>query len=463
MGSQQFAKEKEEVGMKRLLVLIVGVLAFSSANGYAAGFAVAEQSVSGLGNAFAGGAAAAEDASTVWHNPAGMTRIDGKQVVGGLHIIIPKAKFKDNGSTTHPLVGGAPLTGGNGGDAGGVVPVANAYYAETFDKGWSFGLGINAPFGFATEYDSDWVGRYHGVESDVKTININPAAAYKVNDKFSYGFGVSIQYLDAMLSNAVDFATLDALLLSTGLLGAPQSDDGFTEAEGDSWGFGFNLGFLYEFDESKRIGFAYRSKIDHDVEGDVDWTLPTTNNFDLAMAANNLFQDGGVKVDIELPSSASLSYYQDVNDQLSIMADITWTEWSVLDKLVLDYADNTLSGETLFAWDDSMRYSVGVTYQYNEKCKLRGGIAFDESPIPNDELRNVRVPGEDRTWFAFGGSHQFSDAWSLDAAYVHVMTDDPTINKTDLSLDSENLTRGLLKGEYDASVNIISAQLNYKF
>lgn len=453
--------------MKRGLYLIVVMFFLLSGKAFASGFAVAEQSVSGLGNAFAGGAAVAEDASTVWHNPAGMTRINGKQVSGGLHIIVPKAEFKNNGSTDLTT---APLTGGNGGDAGGVIPVGNLYYAETFDKGWSFGLGINAPFGFNTEYDNDWVGRYHGVNSDVKTININPAAAHKINENFSYGFGFSVQYLDAELSNAVDFGALDTVGAFTGLPGAPfglspQGADGFTVAEGDSWGYGFNFGFLYEFDESKRLGFSYRSKIEHDIEGDVDWTLPDAGTFPIfvgTMNAANLFQDGNVNVDLELPSSASLSYYQEITEKLAIMADISWTEWSVLDKLVLEYEDNTRNGVTLFEWEDTMRYSVGATYQYSEKCKLRGGLAFDESPIPNDEMRNVRVPGDDRTWFALGLNHMFSDAWSLDAAYVYILTDDPTINKTDTS-STENLTRGFLQGQYDASVNIASVQLNYNF
>ncbi|PLX98942.1 MAG: hypothetical protein C0623_10755 [Desulfuromonas sp.] len=442
-----------------VLVVLVTILSFSG-NAMASGFAIAEQSVSGLGNAFAGGSAAAEDASTVWHNPAGMTQIEGKQFVGSLHIIIPKAEFKNNGSNT---VFAAPLSGGNGGDAGGVVPVPNLYYTETFDTGWSFGLGVNAPFGFATEYDSDWVGRYHGVKSAVETININPSAAHRLNDKFSYGFGISIQYLDAELTNAIDFGALETLgFFAPAVFGmTPQGDDGFTAAEGDSWGFGYNLGFLYNITEKQRVGLSYRSKIEHDVEGDVDWTLPSTGGFDLTMAALNQFQDGGVKVNIELPSTASLSYFGQFN-KLALMADISWTEWSVLDELVLDYADGTQNGVTQFQWDDSMRYSIGVSYDLNETSRLRGGLAFDESPIPNDELRGVRVPGEDRTWLTVGYSQEFSKTWSFEAAFAHIMTDDPVINKTDPT-SVENNTRGFLQGEYDATVNILSAQLNYNF
>jgi long-chain fatty acid transport protein len=164
-----------------VLVVLAIVVGFSG-DSMASGFALAEQSVSGLGNAFAGGSAAAEDASTVFNNPAGMTRIKGKQAVAGLHLVIPKAEFTDKGSpaVSSVAVPGSPsvpnfgniLAGGNGGDAGGAFPVPNLYYVETFDIGWSFGLGINVPFGLFTEYDSGWVGRYHGVKSKIRTINI---------------------------------------------------------------------------------------------------------------------------------------------------------------------------------------------------------------------------------------------------------------------------------------------------
>ncbi|MEW6600906.1 MAG: outer membrane protein transport protein, partial [Nitrospirota bacterium] len=347
-----------------MLITVISVLTILAAfpgSIMASGFAITEQSVSGLGNAFSGSAAASEDASTVFHNPAGMTLLKGQQIIIGLHIISPRTEFKDEGSraVSGIAVPGIPpvpsfnnvLAGGSGGDAGGIFTVPNFYYVLPLAGGWSFGLGLNSPFGLSTEYDPGWVGRYYGVKSELNTVNINPAFALRLSDEFSLGFGVSIQYLDAELSNAVDYGTLDTLgyfdkNLSDGKMDPvfglrPQRDDGFTAVKGDSWGYGFNLGVLYEFSSGSRIGMSYRSRVSHDVEGDVDWTLPGTNGFDRVMAAatpQGLFQDGGVSSDIDLPASASLSYYHNVNYHLSVMADITWTEWGVLEELVLDYA-----------------------------------------------------------------------------------------------------------------------------
>jgi long-chain fatty acid transport protein len=166
-----------------------GLAALGSQNAHAAAFALMEQNASGLGNAYAGQAAAAEDASTIFFNPAGMTYIKGRQAVGAFHLIKPSSEFNDEGSTS-PV---AP-TGGDGGDAGDLAFVPNAYLSWEIvpDKIW-LGIGLGAPFGLKTEYDDDWVGRFHAVKSDLKTININPSIAWKVADGVSLGTGINLQ------------------------------------------------------------------------------------------------------------------------------------------------------------------------------------------------------------------------------------------------------------------------------
>jgi len=282
-------------GVLRLLVCFVGLLGLASP-GYSGGFAIIEQGVSGLGNAFSGGAAAAEDATTVFYNPAGLTRLKGQQAVAGVHVIVPSAKFdKENASNAL----GQPLSGGDGGDAGEAGVVPNFYYAANLNNGWSLGLGVTAPFGLTTEYDKDWVGRYHAVKSELKTININPSVAYKLNDHLSLGGGVSAQYVDVNLTSMVDFglsaysglataaqqaaaggdlATAGALmaqanaLLGNGVVSNPNADV-YADLTADDWGYGYNLGMLYEFDADSRVGLAYRSRIKHTVEGDGDFDL----------------------------------------------------------------------------------------------------------------------------------------------------------------------------------------------
>ena len=174
----------------------------------AAGFQLFEQSVSGLGTSFAS-TAAAEDASTVWWNPAGMSYLSGANFTLAGHIVKPTAKFENQGSRTLlPPPSGLPLSGGNGGDAGGIALVPNMYYTHSLTDTLSFGIGVNAPFGLTTEYDDGWVGRYHALKSALTVININPSVSWKINDSFSVGGGLNLQYAKAELTSAIDFSTV---------------------------------------------------------------------------------------------------------------------------------------------------------------------------------------------------------------------------------------------------------------
>src|SRR5436853_1458255 len=170
------------------VVSALGLLAGSEVQ--AAAFALYEQGVSGLGSAYAGAAAAAEDATTVWWNPAGMARLgSGKHFAIAGSIIAPSTKFSDSGSAA---AGGRPL-GGNGGDAGSTAFVPSMFFAMQYDPRWNFGVGVSVPFGLKTEYESTWIGRFQGISSKVETLNINPSVSYKFSDAASVGFGLSYQ------------------------------------------------------------------------------------------------------------------------------------------------------------------------------------------------------------------------------------------------------------------------------
>src|SRR5882672_3742547 len=210
---------------KKLMALaIASALGGASGVASAAGFALIEQNASGLGNAYAGGAAVAEDASTIFFNPAGLSRISGKQLAVSGEAIGLSVKFQNQGSTAG---GGAPVTGGNGGDAGGWAVVPNLYFATDIAPQWKFGVGINAPFGLKTDYDAGWVGRYQALETKVETLNINPSVAYQVNDQVSVGGGVSAMYIKGNLSKAIDFGSITA---AGG--GIPQMQDGAVKFDG---------------------------------------------------------------------------------------------------------------------------------------------------------------------------------------------------------------------------------------
>lgn len=445
-----------------LLAASISLAAFSS-TANAAGFGIIEQSVTGLGGAFSSGSTAATDGSTIYFNPAGMSFLkDRNGATFGAHVIDPNAKFKDEGSTIATALGGVSLNvnNENGGDAGPVAGVPNFYYTRAINDKWTAGVGVNAPFGLTTDYDDGWTGRYYALRSELKTANINPSVAYKASNTLSLGFGFSAQYIDASLSNAVDFGSICAAT-ACGLGLAPQSTDGEVEVAGDDWSFGYNLGMLWQASSDTRIGVAYRSKIKHTLEGDADFDTPTVAA-PVATAAGLV--DGDVQADVSLPDSLSIGLQHNINSKLTINADITWTNWSELEELRFEF-DNpaTADGVTTLEWEDSNRYSLGMTYQYNNQWAWRAGVAFDESATPNAELISPRVPDADRTWLTAGFTYAPSKKMSVDFGFAHLFIDDAEVNKLAGPGGSENFFRGNLNGEYDIDVNIISAQARWSF
>ena len=440
------------------LLLLTALLLLWCGQSFASGFSIIEQSVSGLGVSFAGGAASADDPSTVYFNPAGMMLLEGQQATVGVHYIMPSVKFKSEQATNFL---GADLGSNNSGQAGIDKIVPNFYYTNKVSEKFAFGLGINAPFGLATEYDDTWVGRYHAIESDVMTININPAVAFAVTDKLSIGIGLNAMYMKATLSSMVDGgvayyqATTDPSHISD------TDYDILATNEGDDWGFGYNFGIMYQFNEDTRIGMSYRSEVKQKLEGEVEADIPTT------MAAfSSAFETQNIIGRITLPQSASLSAYHQINDKLAIMADITWTGWSSFDELTIEF-DDTFGGKssttTTENWDDTWRYSIGATYQATDALMLRFGTAYDQTPI-SDDYRTPRIPGEDRIWLSLGAGYNILDNLVLDAAYVHLFVDDSKMAKyTTTDSDSEDYFRGTIVGEYENAVDIFSIQLTYNF
>ena len=406
----------------------------------AAGFALIEQNASGMGNAYAGGSAIAEDASTIYFNPAGMTYIQGTQAAGALHLINPNAEFNNKGSVAGSL---RPL-GSEGGNAGDLAFVPNLYFKMDLNDNVKLGIGVNAPFGLKTEYDDNWLGRFQALKSEVKTININPAIAFKVNDQLSLGFGVSAMWAEAELTNAVNFRH-PVFPVSFG--------EGSAKVKGDDWGFGFNLGAIFQATADTRIGVAYRSKVEQHLDGDVKFKYPAGLPAPFKAAAPS----GDVKADVTLPENFSVSAFSHLNDTWDLMGDVTWTRWSQFQELAI-YRDNgKLLTKTTENWDNTMRYSVGVNYHYSDAIKLRAGLAYDEEAI-KDEFRTARIPGNDRKWVSLGAGWQVSPASKLDVGYSHLFISDASINDNQLAT-----AKGRVRGDYDGSVDILSLQYTHNF
>lgn len=403
----------------------------------AAGFALIEQSASGMGNAFAGGGAVAEDASTIYFNPAGMTYIQGTQLVGAIHLIKPNAEFNNSGSASGF---GKPL-GGSGGDAGDLAFAPNFYYKRDFTDTIKFGLGVNAPFGLKTEYDPTWMGRFQAIKSEVKTVNINPAIAFKVNDQLSLGFGLSAMWAQAELTRAVNFGA---------------GGEGSVKIKGDDWGFGYNLGAIYQATTNTRFSVAYRSKVNQSLEGDATFVRP-------ALVPAAAAPDGNVTAAVTLPETFSVSAFSKLDDKWDVMGDVTWTRWSQFQQLDIVRTSGSLLSHTAENWSNTLRYSIGASYHYSDALKLRVGLAYDEEAI-SDQYRTARIPGNDRKWVSLGASYQITPAGTIDVGYSHLFISNASISdKQNILTAVPPVVNGNLIGTYDGSVDILSAQYTHNF
>jgi len=464
--------------MTRTTLATLLALAFGTSAGHAlgAGFALQENSGSAIGIAFAGGAAAAEDASTLWSNPAGMSRIASPQLVAAVHFITPSFKFHDEGSQAAMF---QPL-GGSGGDAGSLNVVPNLYFVAPINRSVSVGVGFNAPFGLVTEYDDDWLGRFQAIKSDIKTINVNPSVSWRVNDTFAVGVGVNWQRVDAELTRRVNYS---ALLVQTAgqaalhgvIPGAlvpqiAQLTPGLSskvKVDGDDSAWGWNIGFLWDATPQTRIGAQYRSSIDYDVSGDVSFDHPALPTVPAAIApavgliaakVNAGLANGGVHASVKLPDIANLSVFHRLNERVDLMADLQYTRWSVFKELTFVRTTGELLTSTPENFDDAWRVSVGATYHWNDAWSFRGGLAFDQSPV-NTQDRTPRLPDGDRVWIAIGAQYKLNRNLALDAGYVYIPVKNPDIAQN----DGSTAANGLIKGRYDANVNIFSAQITYSF
>jgi long-chain fatty acid transport protein len=406
-----------------LCVALAAALGSSAFGVMAGGLGIGTQSGSGTGNAFAGGAAAAEDASTVWYNPAGMTLLPGHgNAAIALHALKPSFKFEDRGSTLPPGTG-------EGGDGGDWEFVPLAFYSQALTDRLYLGLAFNVPFGLATEYNAGWRGQAIARESELKTFNFNVALAYKLNDVVSVGAGVSYQRAELKF-NSVPAAAL-----------------GLAEVDMDDNSWGANLGVMFQLSKDARIGVHYRSSIKYDLSGRIT-------------ASPLLGGDSSASGSVRTPENWSISFFTALNPKWDLMADLTWTRWSRLQRLDVLRSSGPLAGGAPFTtltfdWSDTWRYSVGANYKVNDALKLRFGVAFDETPTNNVD-RTPRVPDQDRTWLALGAQYRVSKAGVLDVGYAHEFIRDASVNNA-------AALGGRLIGQFSSKADILSLQYSHAF
>ena len=434
----------------RACALLTLVTVWSTGNAFAAGYAVKETSASLQGMAYAGAAAGGEDISALFNNPAALGLYDGTNISAHGALIIPDVAVQADPFPNTRTTLGAPVDGSRSATTDDLAAIPATYGAFQINDTLSAGIGITAPYGLVTDYGRNWAGRYHATYSELLTLNVNPVVAYTPTPWFTFGAGIVGQYAKAQLENAVDFGTL-ARAGGGPTTGGQGATDGYARVEGDDIAFGGTVGVIIRPNARLRFGASYRSKIEHDLEGDVDFDVPA--GFGGVAGALGLV-DQDARAEAVTPASASFGIAYAVTDRLTLAAEADWTQWSDFEELrIRGDLVNPIS-VTSQEYDDSWFVSVGGSYQATPALKLRLGLAFDQGAA-NAEFVTPRVPGNDRYWFSAGASYDITDTATIDIGYTYVSVDDVDIALETGAPPNENFARGRLEADATGDVHVL--------
>lgn len=426
--------------MKKVMLKTTLSLAVTLASSqiFASGFALNEQSVSGMGTGFAGRSSSADDASTVFGNPAGMSRLSGQQVTGGIAVIDASTDIKNaNGN----------VKGSNKGDMVPFTGVPMGFYTNKLNDQWAVGFGVYAPFGLATEYEHNFQGRAFGSTSDVKVVTLQPTVSYAFNDRVSVGFGPTINRISGKLES--DLALV------------PGTPEAHVKIKGDDTALGWNAGVLVQATDTTRVGLTYHSKVTYKLKGHTEIgagagtppQLLQSNRYDASLS-------------IDTPESWDLSVTQDLSDAWKVYAGSTWTRWSRLKDITVQNKGVTMAnagagGAQAFTtikeeqnWHDTWAYAIGTSYQLNKQWVLRTGLTWDQSPT-NNQNRSPRIPTGDRTIFSLGAGYAVNENLVIDVAYSYLKEESVKVN------DSKGINN--YSAKYENSANGFAVGATYKF
>jgi long-chain fatty acid transport protein len=407
---------------------------------FASGFALNEQSISGMGTGFAGRSSSVDDASIVYGNPAGMSRLKRQQVTVGMAAIDAKTDISDARGRR---------TGTNDGDMVPFTAVPMGFYVNPVDDHWAFGLGVYAPFGLITDYENSFQGKNFGSKSQVKVVTFQPTVSYAFNDKVSIGFGPTINRISGVLESALNLPQV------------PGSGDGRVQVKGDDIGYGFNVGLMVQATDTTNLGLTYHSKVTYKLEGHTEVT-PGAGIPPRLLGAGRY----DAKLSLDTPESVDFSLTQKLTDDWKVSAGSTWTRWSRLKAITVENSGVTTAGGAAAPqlvgtinedqnWHDTWAYAIGTSYQLNKQWVLRTGLTWDQSPTNNTD-RSPRIPTGDRTIFSIGAGWSPTDDITVDVAYSYLDEEKVSVNRT-------NALGQAYSAKYDNSANGFGLGLTYRF
>jgi long-chain fatty acid transport protein len=477
MSFRQLSRAGRPLTLAALSLAILGSLA-APQRAHASAFQLHEDSAAAMGRAYAGSATAGGDASVVANNPAAMSDLKGTYFQADVTAINFGTSF--SGSAHDAL--GRPISGGNGGDAGTTMPVPAFFFATQLGEKWHVGVAGTVPFGFQTEYNNNWIGRYNAIKSKFTSFDGTLSVSYDVSDNFAIGVSGIAQKTSAELTSAINYNMVGLGLVNQAVAGGaippavgqalaqqvglaiPPGSDGVARIKGDDWAYGWQVGMLWRITSNDKLALDYRSKISHTLEGTANFTVPANVQAVLAnpTVAALLAGAGGVPfthtdgtAPFTTPAVATASYWHQ-EEKFGLGADVAWTKWDSFKDLTVYYANPAQPTTTeAFNWRNSWYVSVGGEYYANDKLTLRAGIALDTTPTQT-ATRDPRVPDATRQLVSFGAGYKVTDNFVLNASYAHIF-----VNKARMTAVSS--TGDVLSGSSDDYGNLLSLSAQYKF
>lgn len=423
--------------MKKTMLKSPVGLAFvlASSNVFAGGFALNEQSISGMGSGFAGRSSSAEDASTIYGNPAGMARLKREQVSVGAATLFAKSDISRTRST---------FGGNEDGDMVPTTTVPMGYYVTPIDDHWAFGVGFYVPFGLITDYGSGFAGRYYANKSEVTTLTFQPTISYAFNEKVSIGFGPTINRISGEISGMVPNPL------------SPGRNDGKLKSTGDDTALGFNAGVLVQATDQTRLGLTYHSKVSYHLDAK---TKVTDGIFSVLGVSGRSYD---ASLDVDTPESVDVSVTHQFNNDWTLYVGSTWTRWSRFKELTIENSGlppllsgqlGTISEEQ--NWHDTWAHAIGAAYQLSNQWVLRAGFSVDQSPA-NNTNRGPRIPTGDRKVLSFGAGWTPMENVTIDLAYSYLWEESVEINDSSAS-------RGAYSARYKNSASGLGTSVSYRF
>ncbi|WP_411817796.1 OmpP1/FadL family transporter [Hyphococcus sp. DH-69] len=436
---------------------IGAAMLLSSTSAMASAFALNTQSAEALGAATAGASATQATPGNAYFNPASIVGIDGSESSFSIIGVFNDTSYENAEGL---LLGTVPVAGETSGEAvigDGVFPTGT-FATKLSDRVFA-GVAIYAPFGFNTSYDDTSVMRYHGTFSQVVSGSLSPILGIQMADGWAIAGGPRLQYLDIDIEGATDAAGAAAALLMDGSI--PGTDDSFFDISAGDWGLGYSFGIQGTLGNGIQIGASFSSKVEHDLEGDVEFDISkSTAAQNLAMAAG-LFQDGPITSPFTTPANIQFGVVVPVSNQTRLLVSAVQTRWSSFDQLLTDFESPLQPDEVITQnWKNSWSGALGVETDLTARDTVRVGAMYEDDPV-NPDFSSPRVPGAKRVWIAAGYSRDLSERATLQLAASYVFSDEQPVNQS--GAYPENLLRGALSSDVQINALLLGLGIDWRF